>query len=495
MTCLRTITLLVQDKQHLRKMRSLIPALPKDARIQILIDDVMCSVKPHFLDNETEKFYLLSRYIPQVAWTEKPGKNFIKFYYDFRNYLRYSKSLGFLKKPFKTFFKPLKFYLRKHFPTLYPIFSETYQYMTIGRWTSGEAAIRAYITANKPDLLILAEGNVQYMSEAFIKAFHKEGVPSVIAPYTFCTPEEPANYYKANPMFKAYNYQQADLGEQWFYTYQDTKLIRLPYFFATAYEKRGYAPPQPWVLESGSADRILVESEAMKRHYLSQNLPAQQLAVVGDVAHDRIREVMNGRDTFKQRFSQDHHFALGNARIIVFAVFPDLTQKLDTQSDFTSYHDSLAAILGAMDRLTGWKTILSLHPSLQAKDFQHHTSENIVISDWPAKDLVGLCDLYVASISATIRWAIAAGVPVINYDIYKLQYTDYKDVGGVVTVDNWADFKTVFEKATTDTAYLDQLTAAQRIHAPQWGILDGQFQPRLHALLEGLINTEKKEAA
>ncbi len=35
--------------------------------------------------------------------------------------------------------------------------------------------------------------------------------------------------------------------------------------------------------------------------------------------------------------------------------------------------------------------------------------------------LVPLCSLYVASVSATIRWAIACGKPVVNYDVYRFE--------------------------------------------------------------------------
>ena len=39
--------------------------------------------------------------------------------------------------------------------------------------------------------------------------------------------------------------------------------------------------------------------------------------------------------------------------------------------------------------------------------------------------LVAISDMYVASVSSTIRWAILAGIPVINYDVYQYGYEDF----------------------------------------------------------------------
>ncbi len=108
---------------------------------------------------------------------------------------------------------------------------------------------------------------------------------------------------------------------------------------------------------------------------------------------------------------------------------------------------------------------------------------------------IGLCDLYVASISATIRWAIASGIPVINYDIYKFNYQDYIGVQGVMTVFNFNDFSSALHMLTSDSDYLATLGAAQKKHAAEWGLIDGKFAERFHALVNAYLirsNTTKK---
>ena len=61
-------------------------------------------------------------------------------------------------------------------------------------------------------------------------------------------------------------------------------------------------------------------------------------------------------------------------------------------------------------------------------------------------ELVPLCDVFVASISSTIRWAIACGKPVVNYDVYRYRYTDFIGVEGVLTCEEQDEFVSVLRR-------------------------------------------------
>ena len=70
------------------------------------------------------------------------------------------------------------------------------------------------------------------------------------------------------------------------------------------------------------------------------------------------------------------------------------------------------------------------HPRASPDLLRVFETPNIKISIEPMASLIPLCDLYVASISATIRWAISSGIPVLNYDTYRLRYTDFDAAPG-----------------------------------------------------------------
>ena len=106
------------------------------------------------------------------------------------------------------------------------------------------------------------------------------------------------------------------------------------------------------------------------------------------------------------------------------------------------------------------------------------------ISQWDMAALVPLCDLYVASVSATIRWAIACGVPVVNYDVYRLRWTDYAGAPGVLRVEDKGEFASLVHRLTTDPAYYTIVRQQQESEAPRWGRLDGLAGSRLLRLLD-----------
>jgi hypothetical protein len=109
----------------------------------------------------------------------------------------------------------------------------------------------------------------------------------------------------------------------------------------------------------------------------------------------------------------------------------------------------------------------------------------LTLTDRDTASIVPLCDLYVASVSATIRWAIACGKPVINYDAYRLDFQDYPGIEAVVWSNTRAEFERTLTAATTDAAHFARLQAAQQREAPRWGFHDGRSGRRLQALLNG----------
>jgi len=97
----------------------------------------------------------------------------------------------------------------------------------------------------------------------------------------------------------------------------------------------------------------------------------------------------------------------------------------------------------------------------------------------------------VASVSATIRWAIACGIPVVNYDVYRMNYEDYNEVGGVVTVDDRMSFLSAMRRLTTDTDYYETVADLQRRSMDQWGKLDGRSGERMLKLFDSIIQENR----
>jgi hypothetical protein len=156
------------------------------------------------------------------------------------------------------------------------------------------------------------------------------------------------------------------------------------------------------------------------------------------------------------------------------------------QCDFKEYAELVQFWVDGLRTAKRYNKVLCLHPSVDPETMKYLESEDLRIAKLPTAELVPLCDLYVACVSSTIRWAIACGIPVINYDVYRYRYTDYMGVDAVKAVEEQSEFLEELQKLTNDDAYYAQVAARQRAISERWGTLDGKSGERIVALFEHL---------
>jgi hypothetical protein len=105
--------------------------------------------------------------------------------------------------------------------------------------------------------------------------------------------------------------------------------------------------------------------------------------------------------------------------------------------------------------------------------------------------LIPLCDLYVASISATIRWAILCGKPVVNYDVYRLRFNDYITAEGVITIEEKEDFIRLLNRFVVDNEFYLKMREKQIASRDPWGTLNGKAAESILRVIDNLILQKK----
>jgi hypothetical protein len=131
--------------------------------------------------------------------------------------------------------------------------------------------------------------------------------------------------------------------------------------------------------------------------------------------------------------------------------------------------------------------IIALHPSVPPAEAVKLERYGARVAPLNTAGLVPLCELFVASISSTIRWAIACGKPVVNYDVYRYRYTDFVGIEGVLTFEEQDDFVLALRRLTTDPAFAAEICRKHAAVAPLWGRLDGQSGQRMVDLVRRLL--------
>jgi len=346
------------------------------------------------------------------------------------------------------------------------------------------------INTINPTIVILAADNVWYNTSSFIKCAHRKKIPSVIIPQWMAGAREPAEFIYNNPNYgmTILNKFAAILFPKWAITYGGKKLLRLPAMQVLAKQLLGLDPKRPWILHSSRADVIALESEAMKIYCENEGLEKEKLKIVGSISNDTIFHIASNIKTERDKILRELNLEIQKP-VILSPLPPDFlyVQGGRSECEFSDYKKLVEFWIKSLAESKRFNVIMSLHPSVNVDKLKYVEKWGVKISTRSIAELIPICDLFVASVSATIQWAIAAGKPVLNYDVYKYRYHDYDDAKGVITVESKKDFIKYLNKLTADKGYLAEITKLQQSVATKWGRLDGKSGERIMGLVDAII--------
>jgi hypothetical protein len=361
----------------------------------------------------------------------------------------------------------------------------------IGRQGQQLFLARRIVARERPDVVILAEDTVGYETAALIKAAHELGIPSVIVPFTVANALEPAEMFLNHPAHSLERWSNRIVGRlypTWVYEYRGRRLLRMPGPQVVAKERWGLAPPLPWQMNSGAADVLTVESPFMEAYYRREGLPPPRLEVTGAISDDTLAEHL--QDAAVRRAALCAELGLPPDRRLILCALPDDRFSLrGSQTDFADYSALVQFVIQSLAAAPGCAVIVRLHPRASYEAHRYIEQWGVRISQRDTATLVPLCDVYVASVSATIRWAIACGKPVLNYDVYRLRLTDYADAPGVIRVEDRDAFAETLLRLASDEAFFAEVQARQQADAARWGQLDGHAGARILECVDRVIGS------
>ena len=105
---------------------------------------------------------------------------------------------------------------------------------------------------------------------------------------------EEAEVYAGDPRYHVSNPPArlvATLFPHWTIEHKAHRLLRCPPGRALAMEMMDLAPPQPWAFNSGFADAIAAESQAMIDYAASAGLPREAMVLTGSPSDDAMASI------------------------------------------------------------------------------------------------------------------------------------------------------------------------------------------------------------
>lgn len=356
--------------------------------------------------------------------------------------------------------------------------------------------IRNILREIKPAYLILGGDMPGYDSALYIREARKLGIRSFVIPSTMSNGKEQAEIYFSDSQYHAAVTSHKILAlifKNWSKEYCGTLLFRVPISRLLAIKFFQVDVEKPWVFNSTNADIVFLESLAMRDYYGAVGLASNNLVVTGTPTCDLLYQVgadLNGIKTrLRAKYCLDEY-----QKVILIALPPDFFYVVGGRPQ--SIYANHAEVINFFSRLIGAhqsvRWIISLHPSMSKVDYGMLELAGATIIDEPAYQLLPLCDIYLATVSSTIRWAIACGVPVINYDFYRYHYDDFESVDGVLYAATEEVFQLLLKALLEQTDFLETIRTQQQLSAVQWGQLDGKCCERINEEIQQRLTSKHK---
>ena len=354
--------------------------------------------------------------------------------------------------------------------------------------------IRSMLQEIKPAYLILGGDMPGYDSALYIKEAKKRGIRSFIIPSTMSNGKEQAEIYLPDSQYHAAVTSHKILAlffKKWSKEYREILLFRVPISRLLAIKFFKIEVEKPWVFNSTNADIVFLESLAMRDYYSAVGLDANNLVVTGAPTSDLIYEVganLNGIKTrLRTKYCLDRY-----QKVVLLALPPDFFYVVGgrPQSNYANHAEVInffSHLIGAHQSV---RWIISLHPSMTKSDYGALELAGATIIDEPAYQLLPLCDIYLATVSSTIRWAIACGVPVINYDFYRYRYDHFESVDGVLYAATEEVFDLLLNALLEQVDFLQRIKEQQQLSSFRWGLLDGKCCERINEEIQQRLNSK-----
>jgi hypothetical protein len=344
--------------------------------------------------------------------------------------------------------------------------------------------IQFILKKEKPDFIILGGDMPGYDSSLYIREAKKIGIESFIIPSTMSNGQEQAEVYSGD---KQYHIRKQDIHflkiffKKWIKDYKGINLLRVPLARLFAFKSIGINYKEPWVFNSSNAKKIFIESISMYEYYRKAGLKNNNLVITGSPSNDIMTQIFNNNNNLATNLHNKYNIEKSKKKIL-FALPPDFyyVNGGRPQSIFNNYKECIDYFLDFIEQKNQVKWYMTLHPSMNRSDYKAFEDIGVTILSDPAYMLLPLVDIFIASVSSTIRWAIACGVPTINFDFYLYKYDDFMNQDGVLYADNKNSFNDIMNKLISDAEYYTCIRKKQSISSLKWGKLDDMCCVRIY---------------
>jgi glycosyltransferase involved in cell wall biosynthesis len=240
-------------------------------------------------------------------------------------------------------------------------------------------------------------------------------------------------------------------------------------------------PPNPWTIGGGYSDCVTLIGEEDRDRYIEMGVVPEKLVVTGQPSLDPLYKASCGVSALRATLIKK--YGLDADRKLLICAVPQLAEH--GVLDWTTHWREIRFLIGALAQ-TGANVLLSLHPKSQPEQYRFLEGEyGVKILQESLGDVLPTADVFTATFSSTVRWAVLLGIPTLVFDFYNFNYDIFDHLAGVVKVTDKALLTDTLCRMLADPAWYEQLQRNQLQAARQIALFDGQANRRIIDLIDG----------
>ena len=341
-------------------------------------------------------------------------------------------------------------------------------------------------------VIVLAEHVAERDSGMWLRIAAEHGIAAIVLAQHIAARQGTVGTYACRfeySMLHPANKVLVECFPHWRLDHDGYQLVRLPAGQALAQEWWGIAMPRPWVVNSEPLNGVWLESEFLAESYMMEGVEGKYISVVGSPHLDRLAQIITGQ-IYVERSEVWDELDIDLSKPLLLCAVPTNLYPQRKAWRFETYLELVCHWLEVLRRVKDLSVLVSLPPSAGSE-----------LSDWVARrgfpfvrgqltEILPRASVYIASMSSTIAWALACGVPVVNYDVYCLNYLFFRQEHGCVTVQSHLEFEQVIAEVDAyfagrakprESSRIASLKENARRYAEYYGRLDGLSIERIVA--------------
>lgn len=348
-----------------------------------------------------------------------------------------------------------------------------------------------------PALLVTPSDRTIGLETALLTEGRRRGISSLVIPWCLWTPRsevyartERSSIEETVSLTRFLNRQVARRFPGQLLAQGDHRLLFAPGETTLAADRAGILPPQPFAFFGGCglADRVAVESPALRDLCLERGVPSTTVRLTGRASADQVAARLRQGPRYRAQLQMD--FGLRSHLKTILCAVPNTAEQ--NLCSWAQHERDTHRLFQAMRSVGDCNVLLNLHPKSNPATYRAIAEQyRFTIAEGRSiEELLPACDLFVSTFSSTIITAIGCHKPVLNLDIYGARDDLFAGCRGVVTVRDWDAAAVELRSLMRDEPRFMRLVESQRMDAPHWGMFDGQCGARLMVEMENLVRDQ-----